>query len=219
MKADTLTYLSDILDRLPDQWPKTKTLNIVCHGHSVPAGYNATPRVNMMQAYPQILHRELCERFPFAVINVIVTAIGGENSKQGAERFREDVLCHKPEILTIDYGLNDRMIGFVEAEKAWREMIEDALEKDIKVILMTPSWDNTYFIGSQAWKDLEMFVWQIRRLAEEYEVGLADSFEAFEKYVGDDRLNAVNLLSHVNHPSRVGHELIANELLKFFLAR
>lgn len=219
MKADTLTYLSEILDRLPDQWPKTRTLNIVCHGHSVPAGYNATPRINMMEAYPGLLHKELCSRFPFALINVIVTAIGGENSKTGAERFREDVLCHKPEIVTIDYGLNDRMIGFAEAEKAWRKMIEESLENNVKVILLTPSWDNNFFKRNQDWQNLEMHAWQIRRLADEYSVGLADSFQAFTNYVGKDDLSAVNLLSHVNHPSKLGHELITNELLKFFLAR
>ena len=127
MRADTLTYLSDILDRLPDQWPATAIHNIVCHGHSVPAGYNATPRVNMMEAYPALLHRELTSRFPFSVTNVIVTAIGGETSEGGEKRFKDDVLCHKPEILTIDYCLNDRMIGYVRAEKAWRSMIEQAL--------------------------------------------------------------------------------------------
>ena len=42
--------------------------------------------------------------------------------------------------------------------------------------------------------------------------------DLYEKYVekGED---AVNLLSHVNHPSKLGHELIAREITKFFLAR
>ncbi len=218
MRADTLTYLSPILDRLPDQWPATAIHNIVCHGHSVPAGYNATPRVNMMEAYPAILHRELTSRFPFSVTNVIVTAIGGETSEGGEKRFKDDVLCHKPEILTIDYCLNDRMIGYVRAEKAWRSMIEQALKKDIKVILLTPSWDNNFFRKNEEWKALERHCWQVRRLADEYGVGLADVFLAFERYIKED-LDAVNLLSHVNHPSRLGHEIIASEILKFFLAR
>ena len=41
------------------------------------------------------------ERFPFAVCNVIVTAIGGENSQQGAERFKTEVINYKPDVVTI----------------------------------------------------------------------------------------------------------------------
>ena len=218
MKAETLTYLAEILDQLPDQWPKTRIHNIVFHGHSVPAGYFATPRVDMENAYPAVVRREVLSRFPFAVLNFIVTAIGGEHSETGAARFEEEVLCHNPEILFIDYGLNDRMIGLERAEAAWRSMIEKALAKGIKVILLTPSWDNNFFKQNEDWKALEAHAELIRRLANEYGVGLSDTFAAFAKYVekGED---AVNLLSHVNHPSRLGHELIAREITKFFLAR
>ena len=63
------------------------------------------------------------------VINVIVTAIGGENSESGAARFATDVLCHKPDVVTIDYALNDRDLGLVRAEQAWRQMIEQKNER------------------------------------------------------------------------------------------
>jgi acyl-CoA thioesterase-1 len=102
------------------QWPDNRTVNIVCHGHSVPAGYFATPMVDTFNAYPALLHRELKHRFPYAVINVIVTATGGVDSPQGAARSETDVLCHRPDVVTIDYGLNDRRAGLAEAETAWR---------------------------------------------------------------------------------------------------
>ena len=83
--ADPSTYLADLLGILRTHWPENRTVNIVCHGHSVPAGYFATPMVDSMNAYPHLLHVGLKQRFPFAVINVIVTAIGGENSESGAQ--------------------------------------------------------------------------------------------------------------------------------------
>ena len=79
--ANKQTYLASICEILRQHWPDNRTVNIVCHGHSVPAGYFATPRVDTFHAYPHLLHRGLKERYPFAVINVIVTAIGGENSE------------------------------------------------------------------------------------------------------------------------------------------
>src|ERR1017187_3388343 len=141
--ADERTYLADVCAELAKSWPTNRTVNIVCHGHSVPAGYAKTPAVRTFDAYPFLLHRGLNERFPHAVVNVIVTAIGGENSEQGAKRFARDVLSLRPDVVTIDYSLNDRKIGVARAEKAWRAMIEMALAQHIKIILLTPTGDES----------------------------------------------------------------------------
>ena len=215
--ADQRAYLREVVNLVLAQWPGNRTVNIVCHGHSVPAGYFATPMVDTFNAYPALLHQDLKRRFPFAVINVIVTAIGGEGSPQGADRFEADVLCHRPVVVTIDYGLNDRAAGLTEAETAWRRMIEASLARQAKVLLLTPTWDNSGLLDSagEAWRDLGHHAEQIRHLAAEYEVGLADSFAAFESYVaaGGD---PTDLLSWSNHPNRQGHELVARELLRWF---
>jgi lysophospholipase L1-like esterase len=218
MIADPIHYLDPILDAMAVKWPENRMVNIVCHGHSVPAGYFATPYVNTQDAYPAQLHRIIGGRFPFAVVNVIVTAIGGEASPSGAARFGNDVLCHKPDLVTVDYGLNDRGVGLVEAEKAWRSMIEAALNKGCKVILLTPTWDRSYFTGGEDWKRLEDHAALIRALADSYAVGLADSFAVFRERVRKNE-DLVGLLSHVNHPSAKGHRLVAEALGAFFLAR
>lgn len=213
-----LLYLEPICGELPRKWPENRTVNIVCHGHSVPSGYFATPFVNPFSAYPHLLHRMVKERFPFAVTNVIVTGIGGENSLKGAARFAEDVLTHKPDVLTIDYGLNDRSIGLAAAEKAWTEMITAALERDVKVILCTPTWDDHYYLQDEKWSQLEAHADQIRRLADRYDVGLADNFEAFRRNVSEPS-DLSKYLSHVNHPSEAGHLLAAEEIAKYFIAK
>ena len=83
--ANKEAYLKDTVVLLKKQWPGNCTVNIVCHGHSVPAGYFVTPVVDTFNAYPHLLHKGLKKEFPYAVINVIVTAIGGEQSESGAE--------------------------------------------------------------------------------------------------------------------------------------
>ena len=211
-------YLEPILQELTKQWPDNRRINIVCHGHSVPAGYFTTPCVNTFSAYPHLLHQKIKERFPFAVTNVIVTAVGGEHAKQGAMRFKDEVLSLNPDVVIIDYSLNDRMIGLEEACKAWSEMIEKALEKDIKVILCTPTWDYSYYDQDENWEMLKLHAKQVRGLATQYKVGLADSFEAFQKHVIDPA-DLTNYLSSYNHPSKEGHELVAREIAKYFLSR
>ena len=211
-------YLNAVLDELALRWPDNRYINIVCHGHSVPAGYFATPYVNTFSAYPHLLHRKIKERFPFAVTNVIVTAIGGETSAQGAARFESDVLTHKPDVLTIDYSLNDRYIGLEAAYTSWATMIKQALDNGVKVILCTPSWDNSYYVQDDNWEQLVRHAEQVRTLADRYNVGLADSFAAYERHVSSPE-DLANYLSHVNHPSKDGHELIASEIAKYFIAR
>ena len=215
--ADMRTYLADVVKQLMLPWPENRAVNIVCHGHSVPAGYFATPMVDTFNAYPHLVHKALKDRFPFAVINVIVTAIGGENSESGAERFERDVLGNRPRVLAIDYGLNDRAIGLEKARQSWRYMIEKALGQEIKVLLLTPTHDVSGLSDPSAeeWKLLKKHSEQIRALADEYNVGLVDSFRAFEKYVqsGGD---VTDLLSWSNHPNRKGHEIVAAEMMRWF---
>ena len=92
-------------------------------------------------------------------------------------------------ILFIDYALNDRVCGLEKAYAARNQMIKLAKEQGIKIILLTPSPDQT--------------------------VNIADSFKAFEfLYADNEKLS--NYMAQVNHPNELGHELIVNELIKWF---
>jgi acyl-CoA thioesterase I len=212
--ALTTDYLAPIETELQKCWPTNRAVNIVCHGHSVPAGYFKTPEVRTFDAYPMLLHHGLAERFPHAVINVFVTAIGGENSESGAARFERDVLAVQPDLVTIDYGLNDRGIGLARAEKAWRTMITQAQARGVKVILLTPTPDKSAHLANPD-DPLNQHAQQIRQLAKEFRVGLVDSLEAFNAKTKSG-VPLANLMSQVNHPNRAGHELVAAELLKWF---
>jgi acyl-CoA thioesterase I len=212
--ADRQTYLADIVALLDRQWPDNRTVNIVCHGHSVPAGYFQTPVVDTFNAYPHLLHARLKERHPWAVINVIVTAIGGEHSVSGAARFDRDVLPLRPDVLLIDYGLNDRRVGLEAARSAWSEMIRKA--GNIKLLLLTPTGDSAAQIDDPA-DPLNQHAAQIRELAAQFGVGLADSLAAFQTAMAPGT-KIEELLSVPNHPNRRGHDLVVAELMKWFAA-
>jgi acyl-CoA thioesterase-1 len=216
--AEHSSYLSGLTKVLRTHWPDNRAINIVCHGHSVPAGYFATPMVNSLNAYPHLLYVALKHRFPFAVINVIVTAIGGENSKFGAERFEKEVLCHRPDIITIDYGLNDRGIGLEKSQASWSRMIQAGIASNARILLLTPTpdvtQDSTYEGDDKSL--LGAHADQIRHLAEVNDVGLVDSLQACLGYASTADLS--DLLSWSNHPNRIGHELVVRELLRWFPA-
>jgi acyl-CoA thioesterase I len=214
--ADPNTYLADLVQELKVPWPQNRTITLVFHGDSVPAGYFKTPVVDTFNAYPHLLHQKLKERYPNAVINVIITAKGGEAADGGVARFESDVLIHKPDVVLIDYGLNDRRIGIKEAEEAWNRMITMAKRSGAKVIVLTPTPDMGVDL-SDSQSTLFKHVLQIRRTALLNEVGFIDSYRQFivyaDKYGGID-----DLMAQSNHPNRKGHELVAAELIKWFLA-
>ncbi len=212
--ADRKTYLAGLSQEMQVKWPRNRVINIVCHGHSVPAGYFKTPVVDSFNAYPHLLHKELKSRAPFAVMNVIVTAIGGESSDRGAERFERDVLSLNPEVVTIDYGLNDRRIGLKKARESWVKMIEAAKANGVKILLLTPTGDLRATMNDLN-DPLNQHAQQIRELAKEHEVGLVDSMKYFASYEGE--MN--DLMSQINHPNRKGHDLVVRELMKWFLVK
>lgn len=214
--ADPKTYLADVVAQLEKTWPANRTLHIVTHGHSVPAGYFKTPIVDTFNAYPHLLHVALKARHPHAVINVINTSIGGENSVSGAARFERDVLSLKPDLITIDYALNDRGVGLDKAREAWTAMIEKAAARNVKVLLLTPTAD----LGSKLDDPndpLHQHAAQIRKLAAQYHLPLVDSLAAFQQHVKSGGKMA-ELMSQGNHPNRAGHDLVVKELMAWFPA-
>lgn len=212
-QADNRKYLANIKSELQKKWPDNRTINFVFHGHSVPSGYGKTPAVHTLEAYPHQCLKRIKKIYKNAVVNVITTSIGGENSEQGAKRFKKDVLTHRPDVLFIDYALNDRAIGLKRARVAMEKMIRMALKKKIKIILMTPSTDLSVDITKPD-NILGQFTKMLYGLADKYHIGLADSYAAFRKAAlsGQD---LTSFMAQSNHPNEKGHALIANEIMKW----
>ena len=212
--AQTNDYLKEIKDELKKEWPHNRTINLVFHGHSVPTGYFRTPEVRTFDSYPFLLLKELKAIYPTAVINVITTSIGGENSTQGAKRFKKDVLIHKPDVLFIDYALNDRKIGLERSKKNLEKMIKQALKKGTKIILMTPSPDISVDFLKPG-NELELFAQEIKSLAAKYKIGVVDSYGIF-KQVAEHGKNIKDYMAQSNHPNEEGHQLIADGIMEYF---
>lgn len=212
--APKATYLNDVKVELQKKWPNNKTINLVFHGHSVPSGYFATPNVNTLEAYPYTTLVNLKGMYPYAVLNTITTSIGGEQSEKGLLRFESEVLCMRPDVLFIDYALNDRAIGLERARAAWVKMIEAALARNIKVILCTPTPDiNEDILSDNA--PLKAHSNQIRNLAAIYQLGLVDSYQRFwEIAKSGEKLK--KYMSQNNHPNELGHRIVADEIISWF---
>ena len=212
--ASKANYLEKIKAEMLVEWPKNRTINLVFHGHSVPAGYFKTPVVNTLASYPYLVLKDLKSAYPMTVVNVINTSIGGEHSESGLKRFEADVLTHKPDVLFIDYALNDRGMGLERAKIAWEKMIRLALEKNIKVILLTPSPDQRVDIKDDL-SILDQHANQIKELAKSFQIGLIDTYALYKNKVKSGS-NLVDYMSQVNHPNEKGHQMITDDIMGYF---
>ncbi len=212
-QANIETYMNSIKTELQKEWPNNKTIHLVFHGHSVPSGYFKTPEVRNLESYPHLTLEKIKRAYPTAVVNSITTAIGGEQSEQGAKRFKAEVLNHRPDVVFIDYALNDRRIGLERAKVAWETMIKEALDYGTKVIVLIPTPDLKEDILSEN-TNLDEHSEQIRQLARTYGVGLVDSYAFFRGIAQTEDITSY--MTQSNHINQKGHEVVAKAIFGFF---
>jgi len=211
-EAQTMfNYLDSIKSELSME--RGRTINLVFHGHSVPAGFAQTPFIRTFDSYPYQLLKQLKQEFPYAQVNIIVTARGGETSVQGAARFDRDVLIYRPDVLFIDYALNDPIVGLDSSRWAMDQMVKKALAHNIKVVLLTPSpnlQDN--FDASSV---LLKYDRQIVQIAKDNHIPFANVYQTFKNEIAS-RNDIREYMAQYNHPNEKGNAVIADELFKFF---
>jgi len=84
---------------------------VVCFGDSVTFGWN----LKYDESYPVILENSLHEEYPH--IKVINSGIGGNTIADGYGRIDSDVLYYEPDVVVINFGLNDGMLFKADRNK------------------------------------------------------------------------------------------------------
>jgi lysophospholipase L1-like esterase len=220
---------------------------IVCFGDSVTQG---TPHVHPEETFPRVLERRLNQRFrpERAAFQVVNAGVGGENTAEGLARIQPDVLDHAPQIVIVEFGLNDVRY---EPEKhiPVPQFVENlgriaAAITDIggQVILTTPSpVINERHPYSQAtdyydrWggcdQALREYAEGVREAGRIIPVRVCDIYEAFvakaieAEFRGEthDYRDLLSLQPYISfedgvHPTATGQRLIAQELYRLLLS-
>ena len=214
---------------------------IVCFGDSVTRG---APHVPAEDAFPAILERRLNVRGGARRYCVRNAGVGGENSAEGLARIEADVLAHAPQLVVVEFGLNDvryepekavAVPGFAANLKAIAGRVRSA---GGAVVFTTPNpIINSLHPYSQSvsyydrWggchQALEEYVEAVRRVCTETEAPCCDLHAAFvakameAEFRGEvrDYRDLVTLTPYLSrddgvHPTVRGHYLIAQDLYK-----
>jgi lysophospholipase L1-like esterase len=185
------------------------------------------------KCYVAGIRRRLNELFPAAAVSVLNAGISGDGSAGGLQRLERDVLAFRPDLVTVNFGLNDSTGGpdGVEAYKNnMREIFRRILDSGAEAMLVTPSFMCSYVpalvegeglrafakvaAGIQNDGVLAMYVEAAREAAREMGVPIADTYKRWEQ-LRDAGVDTTALLSNgINHPNFELHELFVEEIMK-----
>ena len=99
--ADDASQVPRITQRLKTPNHPTK---IVCFGDSVTGVYYHT---GGRRAYTKMVEIALKKAYPQADVTAVNAGISGNTTRHGLARIEKDVLAHKPDLVTVMFGLND----------------------------------------------------------------------------------------------------------------
>ena len=213
LQIATLTMAAE-----PSPLPRTlakleegQPLTIVCMGDSVTGIYYHT---GGRQAYPEILSSALRKRFAQSDLDIINGGISGQSTTDGFGRLENDVLRHRPQLVTIMFGINDMEHMSIDKYRAnLAELAARCRAIGAEVLFCTPNSfeDNERFARSK----LKPYLDGMYTVGKQEGIPVCDVFAAYEVVRERDPDAFSLLLSDAVHPNLDGHKLTASVIARF----
>jgi lysophospholipase L1-like esterase len=228
-----------ILSELPSVAAASAQVRIVALGDSTTAtASDWAPEIK--EVYADCLPGALAA---YGISAVVFNAgIGDTTTRQAVARLNRDVRRHHPDLVVVQFGINDSWIDVDEGKTLPRLSREEyrrnliaiirRLQNDkAVVVLMTPNpmrWADPFYIkafsehpgllnvGSPRGIDqlLDLYAQDVRDVARAESVALVDVFEAFENYgaTPGQSISDILLTGDGIHPNQAGQRLVCKLL-------
>ena len=184
-------------------------VTVVAFGDSITAGYA------VRRGFPTFWKEMLVQKYPGVRIELINSGISGDTTMDGLARLDWAVLSYEPDLVTINFGINDCVygLGVEEFEANLVEMIRRIRSGPASEILLlssqpleTPPYD---------WLVLDYYQ-AIEHVAKEVDVGFVDVYGAWmDRVKTGTPLNSL-IIPGLDHPNEAGYRIIAEEMMKLF---
>lgn len=187
---------------------------IVCFGDSVTGVYYHT---GSRRAYPEMLEIALRKTYAHDKVSVINAGISGHTTRDALARIEKDVLAHKPNLVTVMFGLNDMVrIPPQEFQENLRQIIDKCRAIGAEVILCTPN--NIIENGGRPIKKLEEYSALMQVVGKEKQVPVADICAELNELKAKSPAEWRLTMSDEIHPNMAGHKITAG-LLSFSISQ
>ncbi|MBQ3079442.1 MAG: hypothetical protein IJC48_05500 [Clostridia bacterium] len=190
------------------------------------------------KAYPYLLANELGKLFPNARPSVINAGVAGDNAVNGRKRLERDVLFASPDLVIVNFGLNDSANPDVEGglkayDQAMRGIFESVLASGAECMLVTPNFMCKYVSYHLADEKLisiakavakvqnegilKKYVECAKKAAKDMNIPVADAYSVWESLEKTGADTTKMLSNDINHPTEEMHRIFVNEIMRVLL--
>ena len=154
--------------------------------------------------YAYLVYEWWKKSFPNAEFSFVNGGIGGTTSHYGGARAWKDVLCYRPDIVTVDFSVNDDA----------NEFFEETYEGTLRRLLMAPSapavvvLNNVFYDTGKNAQDYH------NRIADHYGIPHVSIKDTIYPDVESGKIVRADITPDNLHPNDKGHRLVADEICK-----
>lgn len=170
-------------------------------GGSITQGsLSSTPK----NCYAYLVYEWWKKSFPNAAFSFVNGGIGGTTSHYGGARAWKDVLCYRPDIVTVDFSVNDDA----------NEFFEETYEGTLRRLLAAPSapavvvLNNVFYDTGKNAQDYH------NRIADHYGIPHVSIKDTVYPDVESGKIVRADITPDNLHPNDKGHRLFADEICK-----
>lgn len=170
-------------------------------GGSITQGsLSSTPK----NCYAYLVYEWWKKSFPNAAFSFVNGGIGGTTSHYGGARAWKDVLCYRPDIVTVDFSVNDDA----------NEFFEETYEGTLRRLLAAPSapavvvLNNVFYDTGKNAQDYH------NRIADHYGIPHVSIKDTVYPDVESGKIVRADITPDNLHPNDKGHSLVADEICK-----
>lgn len=170
-------------------------------GGSITQGsLSSTPK----NCYAYLVYEWWKKSFPNAAFSFVNGGIGGTTSHYGGARAWKDVLCYRPDIVTVDFSVNDDA----------NEFFEETYEGTLRRLLAAPSapavvvLNNVFYDTGKNAQDYH------NRIADHYGIPHVSIKDTVYPDVESGKIVRADITPDNLHPNDKGHRLVTDEICK-----
>ena len=192
-----MTRLKNLMKRAA----KGESLVIGILGGSITQGsLSSTPKT----CYAYLVYEWWKKSFPNAAFSFVNGGIGGTTSHYGGARAWKDVLCYRPDIVTVDFSVNDDA----------NEFFEETYEGTIRRLLAAPSAPAVVVLNNVFYDTGKNAQNYHNRIADHYGIPHVSIKDTVYPDVESGKIVRADITPDNLHPNDKGHRLVADEICK-----
>ena len=154
--------------------------------------------------YAYLVYEWWKKSFPNAEFSFVNGGIGGTTSHYGGARAWKDVLCYRPDIVTVDFSVNDDA----------NEFFEETYEGTLRRLLMAPSAPAVIVLNTVFYDTGKNAQDYHNRIADHYGIPHVSIKDTIYPDVESGKIVRADITPDNLHPNDKGHRLVADEICK-----